>query len=164
MVCYHTNFTVVVQSLICVRLFETWWTAEHQASLLSTVSEFAQTHTSIESVMTPNHLSHPLLPPSPGQILVESMTWAIWGINRVGFDSVNYNCVRCSVISNSLWPPLTVACQAPLSAEFSRQEYWNGLLLPTPGDLPDLGIEPTSPALQADSLPYELPGNPRILL
>ena len=87
-----------------------------------------------------------------------------WGINRVGFDSVNYNCVRCSVISNSLWPPLTVACQSPLSAEFSRQEYWNGLLLPTPGDLPDLGIEPNCPALQADSLSYELPGNPRIWL
>ena len=39
---------------------------------------------------------------------------------------------------------------------FSRQEYWNGLPFPSPGDLPDLGTEPTSPALQADSLPSEL--------
>ena len=41
--------------------------------------------------------------------------------------------------------PWTVACQAPLSMEFSRQEYWSGLPFPTPGDIPDLGIEPTSP-------------------
>ena len=49
-----------------------------------------------------------------------------------------------------------VTCQAPLSMGFSRQEYWSGLLCPPPGDLPDPGIEPTSPvspALQADSLP-----------
>ena len=46
--------------------------------------------------------------------------------------------------------PWTVACQAPLSMEFSRQEYWSGLPFPTPGDLPDPGIEPmhlVSPAL-----------------
>ena len=43
----------------------------------------------------------------------------------------------------------------PLSVEFSRQEYWSGLLFPSPGDLPDPGIEPSSPMLQADSLPTE---------
>ena len=42
--------------------------------------------------------------------------------------------------------------------EFSRQEYWSGLPFPSPGDLPNLGIEPWSPALQADSLPSEPPG------
>ena len=46
-----------------------------------------------------------------------------------------------------------VAHQAPLSMGFSRQEYWSGLPYPSPGDLPDPGIEPGSPALQADSLP-----------
>ena len=54
--------------------------------------------------------------------------------------------------------PWTVAHQAPLSMELSRLEYWSGLPLPTPGDLPNPGIEPRSPALQADSLPYEPPG------
>ena len=49
-------------------------------------------------------------------------------------------------MSNSAW---TVAHQAPQSMEFSRQEYWNGLPSSSPGDLPDLGIEPWSPALQA---------------
>ena len=51
--------------------------------------------------------------------------------------------------------PGTVAHQAPLSMGFSRQEYWGGLPDPSPGDLPDPGIEPGSPAFQADSLPSE---------
>ena len=54
--------------------------------------------------------------------------------------------------------PWTVACQTPLSMEFSRQEYWSGLQFPSPGDLPDPGIEPGSPELQVDSLPTEPPG------
>ena len=51
--------------------------------------------------------------------------------------------------------PWTVALQAPLSMEFSRQEYWSGLPFPSPGDLPNPGLKPRSPALQADSLPSE---------
>ena len=47
-----------------------------------------------------------------------------------------------------------------MSMVFSRQAYWSDLPFPPPGDLPDLGIEPRSPALQADSLPTELPGKP----
>ena len=54
-----------------------------------------------------------------------------------------------------LW---TVAGQIPLSIEFLRQEYWNGLPFPSPRDFPEPGIEPGSPALQADSLPSEPPG------
>ena len=54
--------------------------------------------------------------------------------------------------------PWTVAYQAPLSMGFSRQEYWSGLPFPSPGDLPDPGIEPGSPALQADALTSEPPG------
>ena len=56
--------------------------------------------------------------------------------------------------------PWTVAHQAPLSMGFSRQEYWSGLPFPSPGDLPNPGIEPGSPALQADSLPTEPLGKP----
>ena len=54
--------------------------------------------------------------------------------------------------------PWTVALQAPPSMGFSRQEDWSGLPFPAPGDLPDPGIEPKSPVLQADSLPSKLPG------
>ena len=56
--------------------------------------------------------------------------------------------------------PWTVAHQAPPSMEFSRQEYWSVLPFPSPGDLPDSGMEPRSPALQADTLPSEPPGKP----
>ena len=58
----------------------------------------------------------------------------------------------------TLATPWTVAHQAPQSMEFSRQEYWSGLPFPPPGDLPDPGIEPRSPMLQADALPSEPPG------
>ena len=54
--------------------------------------------------------------------------------------------------------PRTVAHQAPPSMGFSRQEYWSGLLFPSPGDLPDPGIEPGSPAAQADALTSEPSG------
>ena len=55
----------------------------------------------------------------------------------------------------TLW---TVAHQVPLSMEFSRHEYWTGLPLTSPEDLPNPGIEPESPQLQAGSLPSEIPG------
>ena len=51
--------------------------------------------------------------------------------------------------------PWTVAYQDPQFMGFSRQEYWSGLAFPSPGDLPDPGFEPGSPALQADALPSE---------
>ena len=56
--------------------------------------------------------------------------------------------------------PWTVAYQAPPSMGFSRQEYWSGLPFPSPGDLPNPGIEPGSPAFQADALTSEPPGKP----
>ena len=60
--------------------------------------------------------------------------------------------------------PWTVAYQAPPSTGFSRQECWSGLPFPSPGDPPDLGIQPRSPALQADALPSEPPGKPVSML
>jgi len=56
--------------------------------------------------------------------------------------------------------PWTVAPQAPLSMEFSRQEYWSGLPFLSPGGLPDPGIEPGSSTLQADAMPSEPLGKP----
>ena len=55
----------------------------------------------------------------------------------------------------------TVVYQAPLSMGFYRQGYWSELPFPSPGDLPVPGIEPRSPALQADTLPSEPPGKPK---
>ena len=62
-----------------------------------------------------------------------------------------------SVKTILLWPHGMYPCQAPLSVEFSRQEYWSGLPFPSPGPLPNPGIEPGSPALQVDSLPPKPP-------
>ena len=57
--------------------------------------------------------------------------------------------------------PWTIAYQAPPFMQFPRQEYWSGLPFPSPGDLPNTGIKPRSPTLQADTLPSEPPGKPR---
>ena len=62
------------------------------------------------------------------------------------------------LLFGTLW---TVACQAPLSMGFSRQEYWRGLPFHSPGDLPNPGIKARHPALQADSLLSEAPGKSR---
>ena len=60
--------------------------------------------------------------------------------------------------------PWTVAYQAPPSMGFSRQEYWSGLPFPSPGDLPNPGIEPGFPTLEADALTSEPPGKPLCIL
>ena len=60
--------------------------------------------------------------------------------------------------------PWAVAHQAPPSMGFSREEYWSGLPFPSPEDLLDPGIEPVSPALQADSLPFELQGRENLVI
>ena len=81
--------------------------------------------------------------------IADCVTWA----NFVG-----------SVLITQLWPTLCdhIDCSPPGSSVhgfFSRLEYWSGLPFPSPGDLPNSGIERRSPALQADSLPAELRGN-----
>ena len=69
--------------------------------------------------------------------------------------------VKVTHLCPTLCDPIDyIACQAPLSMEFSTQEYWSGLPFPSPGDLPDPGMDPGSPASQEDPLPSEPPGNP----
>ena len=77
------------------------------------------------------------------------------GVKNTGGGLVTKLCL-------TLGTPWTIACQAPWSMGFSRKEYWSGLLFPSPGDLPDPGIKPGSPALQTDSLLTELRGKPAI--
>ena len=92
-------------------------------------------------------------------------SWAVHGPSHGCHCSMEYP--RHSVLDNSevkwlshVWffaTPWTVAKQAPLSTGFSRQEYWSGLPFPSPGDLPNPGIKPRSPAFQADALTSEPP-------
>ena len=74
-----------------------------------------------------------------------------------------YVCM-CTQLCLTLWDPWTVAHQAPLPMEFSRQEYWSGLPFPTPGYLPNPGIEPASPALAGRFFTTVPPGKPVILV
>ena len=88
--------------------------------------------------------------------------WAYWNC----LSELCCICVR--VKSHQLCPTLYdpmdyIACQAPLSMGFYRQEYWSGLPCPSPGDLPNPGFKPRSPALQVDSLPPEPPGKPQLI-
>ena len=78
------------------------------------------------------------------------------------FHALEELCVHAQSLSHVqlFATPETVACQAPLSMEYCRKEYFSGLPFPTPRDLPGPGIEPRSLALQADSLPSEPPGKP----
>ena len=76
-------------------------------------------------------------------------------------DSGDTHSLSCSVMSYSSATPQTVARQAPLSMGFSRQEYWSGLPLLPPGDLPDPGIEPVSPKLAGGFFTAEPGGKPR---
>ena len=77
-------------------------------------------------------------------------------------------CLKCVLVAESyltLGDPRDSSPPSSLSmAEFSRQENWNGLPFPSPGHLPDPGIKPSSPTLQADSLPSEPPGKPHFIL
>ena len=86
------------------------------------------------------------------------MTGSNWFLSTLDWSFRGGGLVANSCLTLAI--PWTVACQAPLSVGFSRQEYWSGLLFPSPGDLPDPGIESGSPALQADDLPTELWGKP----
>ena len=70
--------------------------------------------------------------------------------------------VKATQSCPTLCNPMDYSLAGSLSMEFSRQEYWNGSLFPSPGDLPNPGIEPGCPTLQVDSLPSEPTGSPRI--
>ena len=85
-------------------------------------------------------------------------TGILWRLSQVHVHAQWLSCVQL------FEAPWTVACQTPPPMEFSRQEYWSGLPFPSPGDLPNPGMEmePRSPALQANSLPAELPGKPMV--
>ena len=70
--------------------------------------------------------------------------------------------MKVSEIASDSATPWTAAYQAPPSMGFSRREYWSGLPFPSPGDLPNPGIEPRSPTFQADALTSEPPGKPLV--
>ena len=89
---------------------------------------------------SPKHFIEPIQKGLPGYSIME--------YKRTLFSSVSewVKSLSCVWLSTTLW---AIACQAPLSVGFFRQEYWSGLPFPSPGDLPDPGVELRSPTLQA---------------
>ena len=159
------------QSLTHVQLFVTPWTVSlHQAPLSMEFSR--QEYWSGLPFPPPGNL------PNPGMELTSPVSPALAGrfftiepSGKPQASEVNklypfLKCVSRSVMSNSFATPWTVACQVPLSMGFSRQEYWRGLPFPPPGDLPDPGIEltsPVSPALAKRFFTTEPPGKPSLI-
>ena len=126
-----------------VCLFATPWTVAHLASLSMGFSR--QEYWSGLPCPSPGDLL------DPGIELASFMSPAVAG----GFFTTSATIVKAKSLSRVrlFVTPWTVAYQASQSMEFSRQEYWSGLPFPSPGDLPNPGIEPESLALQAVSLP-----------
>ena len=152
--------------LSCVRLFVTLWTVARQALL--SVGFSRQEYWSRLPFPSPGDLPDPgIEPPSPVSPALQVNF--IPAIKEARGCQVNMTLLltlrMCSVqllsrvrLFATLW---TVARQASLSVECCREEYWSGLPSPPPGDIPDPGIEPTSPvspALQVNSLPIEPSG------
>ena len=95
------------------------------------------------------------------EVTESDMTEATWrGHMHSAASYMEVWCVICSGVSRLSATSWTVVCQATLTMEFSRQEYWSDFPFPSQRDLPNPGIKPESPALQADSLPSEPPGMP----
>ena len=150
------NLTCMLSHFSCVQLFAIPWTVAWQAPLF--IDFCRQEYWSEWPCPPPEYL------PNPGIELVSLTHPALAG----GFfaTSATWEAPKMVVLMLShvqlFVTPWTVAQQAPLSKGFSRQEYWSGL--PTPGDLPDPRIEPTSPAASAlagGSLPLSHLGSPQ---
>ena len=142
------------QSLSSVQLFVTPWTIAHQAPLpMGTVQArilkwfampFSRGSTQLRDQTQVSH--------TVSRFLTIWATILLLNISKLCiYDSECYSLNRVQLFAT----PWTVARQANLSMEFSRRENWSGWPFPSPGDPPDPGIEPGSPALQADSLSSE---------
>ena len=163
-------------------IFATPWITALQYSLSFILSQSLLKLMSTESVMSSNHLilCHSLLLPTSvfpsirdfSNESVLHIRWPVyWSFSfsispsneysrLISFRGMLKVKVKVKLLSH-VWffaTPCIVAYQAPPSMGFSRQECWSGLLFPSPGDLPDPGIEPSFSALQADALPSEPQG------
>ena len=95
--------------------------------------------------------------PIPGILQARTLEWTDISFSNAWKWKVKVKSLSCVWLTATPW---TAAFQAPPSMWFSRQDYWNGLPFPSPGDLSDPGIQPGSPALKADSLLPVPPGKP----
>ena len=136
------------------QLFEILWTVAHQAPPLS-MGFSRQEYWSGLPLSSPGDLPNPGIKLRSPTLRADSLPSEPPGESLVVLLLLSrFSRVRLCAT------PWTAAHQAPPSQGFSRQEYWSGLPLSSPGDLPDPGIEPRSTTLQADALTSEPPGKP----
>ena len=140
--------------------------ANIQKTLLTKLSIYDKTFqkVGIEGI----YISASLLLPLPNPSTTHSEPWStyskpwssMWNRELLVYVLILWSEVKWKLLgcAQLFVTPLTVACQALLSVGFSRQEYWNEMPFPSPGDLPNPGIEPRSPTLWAGSLLSEPPG------
>ena len=132
----YTRFTLETEEMLQRLWYPFSWKAETEAHKVCVAVDWERScaHTELLSNSEPQTKSHRY-----SQLSCKSRFVTVW---------VHVQSLSC------LWPfvtPWTIACQAPLSMGFPRQEHWSGLQYPPLGDLPDPGVEPASPVLQADS-------------
>ena len=128
-------------------------------------SHFIHTHVCVLSCSVVFHSCNPIDCSPPGSPVHGILQASILEWVAISFSNT-YIYVHICTHVRAQWffaTPRTVAPQAPLSMEFSRQAYWSGLPLPSPGDLPDSRIESTSPAWQVDSLPLSRQRSPTMI-
>ena len=139
------------ESLSRVRFFVILWTVAHHAP--PSMGFFRQEYWSGLPFPSPGDLPNPVIELRSPALQADALTSEPPGkpIKMWKFKVKSLSCVWL------FGTPWTVAYQAPRSMNFPRQEYWSGLPFPSPGDLPNPGIEPGAPALQTDALPSEPP-------
>ena len=145
-----------MKSLSRVLLFAIPWTVAYQAPLSMGFSR--QEYKSGLPFPSPGDLPDPGIEPRSPALQADALPLSHQGIVSVTFKFSRFWLSEVAQSCLTLCNPWTVAHQAPPSMGFSRQEYKSGLPFPSPGDIPDPGIEPRSPALQADALTSEPPG------
>ena len=137
----------VLSSFSHVQLFATPWTAACQSPLSMGFSR------------QPYWSGLPCPPPGDLQTQGSNLCLSCLLHWQAGSLPLSERGSEVAQLCPTLCDPMDGGYQAPPSMGFSRQEFWSGLPFPSPGDLPDSGIKPRSPALQADALPSEPPGN-----
>ena len=146
----------VLSRFSCVQLFATLWTVAHKAPLSMGFSR--QEYCSGLTCPSPGDLSNPGI--EPASLTSPALANRVYYKHHLGIPDIHMllcfaQSLRRVWLFETQW---TLAHEAALSMGFSRQDYWCGLLWVSWGDLPNPGIEPTSPALQMDSLPLGKPG------
>ena len=162
---YRASPSLAIKTIInLISVLTIWWCPCVESSLVLLEEGVCYDQCNISLCPASFHISRPNMPVTPGVSWLPTFVFQSPIMKRTSFLGVSSNrsCRSSRVLLLSrvqlFVTPWTVAYKALLFIGFSRQEYWSGLPFLSPGDLPNPGIKPRSPALQADVLPSKPPG------